>query len=289
MNASECIVIIKEKYPHLFIEDYSWINQGENNDILIVNNQLIFRFPKYQRGIEDLKQEAEVLTEIQKYITLPIPKPQFQCFDDLLVGKVFIGYSLIPGEPLSREIFFKTKEKYVFADQLGGFLSELHNIPLTKLSTNLRRMYSHGYWQKMLTDCQEKLFPYMRLESKNQINERFKSFLSDTSNFKYTPVVIHGDFGPTNILFDKQLQKVSGVIDFSSVNIGDPAIDFASLIGPFGYGVNFLKTISQVYPEVVSMIARAKFYASTFGIQEALFGVLNNDRKAFLRGISSYQ
>lgn len=289
MTTSECIGIIKEKYPHLFVKEYRWINQGENNDILIINNQLIFRFPKYQRGIEDLKKESELLTETQKYITLPIPKPQFQCFDELQVGKVFIGYLLIPGEPLSREIFFETKEKYVFADQLGGFLSELHNIPLTKLGTNLRFMYSDGYWQKMLTDCQEKLFPYMRLESKNQINDRFNSFLSDTSNFKYTPVLIHGDFGPTNILFDKQLQKVSGVIDFSSVSIGDPAIDFASLIGPFGYGVNFLKTISKVYPEVVSMIARARFYASTFGIQEALFGVLHNDRKAFLRGISSYQ
>jgi hypothetical protein len=33
------------------------------------------------------------------------------------------------------------------------------------------------------------------------------------SNFEYEPVLKHGDFGPSNILFYKEKQIVTGVID----------------------------------------------------------------------------
>jgi len=68
------------------------------------------------------------------------------------------------------------------------------------------------------------------------------------SNFMCRPVLRHGDFGPSNILFDQATCAISGVIDFGSAARGDPAVDVASMMGPFGYGEAFLNLFSPWYP-----------------------------------------
>ncbi|WP_256992513.1 hypothetical protein [Paenibacillus sp. XY044] len=55
------IEIIKGVYPDLYIEDYYLNDIGQNNDVLIVNKSLVFRFPKYKNGIIQLRRETEIL------------------------------------------------------------------------------------------------------------------------------------------------------------------------------------------------------------------------------------
>jgi aminoglycoside 2''-phosphotransferase len=43
---------IKKVYPSLSILDCKPNEIGQNNDVLIVNESFVFRFPKYQRGLE---------------------------------------------------------------------------------------------------------------------------------------------------------------------------------------------------------------------------------------------
>ncbi|WP_257147702.1 hypothetical protein [Bacillus sp. AW] len=54
----------------------TYINEiGQNNDVLIVNDDIVFRFPKYEKGIEKLRLETKLLERLQSFITLPIPYP----------------------------------------------------------------------------------------------------------------------------------------------------------------------------------------------------------------------
>lgn len=46
--------------------------------------------------------------------------------------------------------------------------------------------------------------------------------------------------------------------------------------------------IVNIYPQAESLIPRARFYVSTFAIQEALFGVETGDKEAFYSGIAPY-
>jgi len=41
------------------------------------------------------------------------------------------------------------------------------------------------------------------------------------------PVIVHGDFGPQNMLFDLHADRVTGVLDWESAHIGDPIEDLA--------------------------------------------------------------
>ncbi len=43
--------IFKAIYPNISIENFYLNEIGQNNDVLIVNHSLVFRFSKYKNGI----------------------------------------------------------------------------------------------------------------------------------------------------------------------------------------------------------------------------------------------
>jgi aminoglycoside 2''-phosphotransferase len=80
---------------------------------------------------------------------------------------------------------------------------------------------------------------------------------------------------------------VSGIIDFGGSGLGDPAYDFAGILS--SYGKDFFDMCIDLYPEGIEISERVKFYKSTFGLQEALHGIENNDNQAFENGIKDYR
>lgn len=281
------IEIIKEKNPGLIIEKYSFNNEGQNNDIVIINDNIIFKFPKYFEGIEKLKRETQILNVLKKHITLEIPNSQYNNFDSYKVGYVYSGYKMITGVSFRQDIFNRIKRKDIIAKQIATFLNELHSIPLKEMD-NYELTVIDGYseWTNLFERIQQKLFPFMKKVSQALVSNNFNSFFKENFNFNQT--LIHGDFGPSNIIFDSNNEIISGIIDFNEVSIGDPAIDIASLIGPFGYGEQFVKSFELIYPNIETLLERARFYASTFALQEALFGIEVGNKEAFAAGIKHY-
>ncbi len=51
---------------------------GQNNDLLLVNDELLFRFPKYPQGIAAQRRELAVLNAVRPQ--LPLTTPQFVSF-----------------------------------------------------------------------------------------------------------------------------------------------------------------------------------------------------------------
>ncbi|WP_066498118.1 aminoglycoside phosphotransferase family protein [Abyssisolibacter fermentans] len=281
------IEIIKEENPHLIIDKFCFNKEGQNNDVVIINDDFIFKFPKYPQGIEKLKKEVRILNILKSYISLNIPNPIYNNLDSYEVGCVYSGYKMIRGISFKKDIFYNTQRKDFIAKQLALFLKELHSIPLEKICEyELDVIDGYNEWVSLFKKIKKKLFPFMKKESQDSISENFNDFFEKNYNFNKT--LIHGDFGPSNIIFDSNSQTISGIIDFNDVSIGDPAIDIASLIGPFGYGEDFVKSFKPIYPNVEELLYRARFYASTFALQEALFGIEVGDKEAFDAGMKQY-
>jgi len=82
------------------------------NDVVIINGELIFRFPKHEYAFKHLKVEAGLLRLLQNYITLDIPSPLYES-DDCL------AYRMIPGETLRRDMLMRLSEgdQQAIADQ----------------------------------------------------------------------------------------------------------------------------------------------------------------------------
>jgi aminoglycoside 2''-phosphotransferase len=280
---------IRAVYPRLDIHSAELNESGQNNDILLVNGGMIFRFPRYPAALASMHVEAAVLETIQGRVPLPTPKPIFLSLDGRAGGEAFMGYTRLSGVPLLRDEFAAIKNPAVIeriAHQLAGFLQSLHSTPLDHVRAKLPHHDTRAQCMHIYHRIREKLFSHMRPDARQWAEDHYESFLSESANFDYQPVLKHGDFGTTNILFDQQRQTISGVIDFGSTAVGDPAYDFAGLLSSFGE--NFLVQCAHTYPELDRSLARVRFYQGTFALLEALFGVEHNDQSAFDAGIENY-
>lgn len=289
---SKYIERIKQVYPDLSIEDYQRNDVGQNNDVIVINKSLVFRFPKYREGILRLKEETQILEHIINSISIPIPNPIYQSFEKLEVGKVFIGYNFIQGSPLWKESFANIENADLIqglASQLVAFLIELHSISKDKLDgfMQLEDNDPQKEMAELFHKIQSKLFPFIREEAQKEICYSFETFLTSEICLNVKTTLIHGDFGASNILWEPEKCRISGIIDFGGSGLGDPAYDLAGIFS--SYGEDFFNMCIHLYPNGTEISERVKFYRSTFALQEALHGVENNDIHAFENGIKDYR
>ncbi|MFC7782988.1 MULTISPECIES: phosphotransferase family protein [unclassified Rossellomorea] len=280
---------IREVYPEFEIT-HSEVNEiGQNNDVLIVNHSIVFRFPKYMEGIRKLKKETGVLESIKGNLSLPVPYPLYQSMEPAEVGKVFTGYRLIEGDPLWPGVFKEYEEHSLkIASQLVKFLTELHSRPVEDLEVEKNSIDDiRSSIEDLYERFREKLFPHMNVKAKLEVSRHFDSFLSKNELLDFKPVLTHGDFGASNILWNRERNEVSGIIDFGESEVGDPAYDFAGLLS--SYGEPFVRRCLEMYQNGDRIFARMNFYRGTFALQEALHGVENDDPEAFESGMKGYR
>lgn len=288
---AEYIECIRTCYPDLRIANACFHNHtdGQFNEVLFVNDTLIFRFPRAVEVAETFATEVAILERIQPSLSLPIPKPVFQNFTTNRCDRVFIGYWMLPGQLLRRETIENIQDEVILdhiANQLALFLQELHNIRVDELGFTLAVQDGREMWVQMYEDFRTYLFLYMRPAAQAAVTANFDKFLNDPQQFAYTPTLRHGDFGPGNILYDPARKTISGVIDFDSIGLGDPAVDAGAILH---LGEDFFRRMCHTYPNLASMRKRTEFLRSTYALQEALYGLRDNVAEAFEAGIAQYR
>ncbi|MFJ7183166.1 phosphotransferase family protein [Lysinibacillus xylanilyticus] len=155
---------------------------GQNNDVLIVNKSLVFRFPKYKNGIIQLRRETAILKYIKGIVSTPIPNPIYQSFEEVEPGKVFTGYKLIDGVPLWKESLTDVKSVELvrrLAKQLVSFLVELHSISGEKASRDLKLKLRNPSEEmyNLYDKIQNTLFSFIRKDAQEEISQSFETFL----------------------------------------------------------------------------------------------------------------
>jgi aminoglycoside 2''-phosphotransferase len=281
---------ILRKYPDFSIHSAHIASRGYSNDILIINDEFVFRFPRYVEGIKRLQIEAALLTDIQQRVTLSVPCISFDNLSAQKIGEAFIGYRFIAGKPLSPQRMNTMHDEQVLqmlAQQLAGFLKELHHIPIEEAIGYQLPIYDTiDECIEIYTRIRDKCFPFMRQDACEWATHHFESFLNNPHHFVYEPVLKHGNFCARHILYLPHEQMIAGILDFSSAGLGDPAYDFACLLD--SYGESFLKRCLSTYPAIESFWSRILFYQETFALVAALVGLEHHDLRAFENGIKQY-
>ncbi|NOK64418.1 MAG: phosphotransferase [Chloroflexi bacterium AL-W] len=282
--------VIERHCADVVIDDVHLMESGQNNIVLIVHDAFVFRFARYMTSIDTLRKEVEILRYIQPFLTTAIPQPGFVHLDDSNIGESFVGYPFIAGKPLGRADFDTIDMPDVLdtlAHQLAVFLYELHSVSIN--AGPLAGFPIRGtmdQWRQMYQKVQNQLFVYMRPDAREHVQWHFAQFLEQNQLLPFIPVLRHGDFGLGNILYDSTTYRVTGVVDFGSAGLGDPATDLAGVLA--GCGKSFLQQVLHYYPEARAMLGRIHFYCGTFALQEALFGLENDDQAAFTDGMADY-
>ncbi len=216
---------IRECFPDLAISHVEINSEGLVHDVVIINQERVFRFPKSEGGRKSLVKEAKVLDLAREYVELRIPLYDHREDD-------FATYRLIPGVPLDRNDILIQGEQVQdrLAEQLATFLRQLHAVPMHEPERHSipqsDAVRSHGDWIRMFEDVQRELFPLMMAHMKDWVMRLFEPVLNDSTWMCYQPALINGDIGPYHILYNRAPPTINGVIDFGAAGLGDPATDF---------------------------------------------------------------
>jgi aminoglycoside 2''-phosphotransferase len=279
--------LIAQIAPELDVRQVRAAN-GQFNDVIIANEAWVFRFPRSAASAASaatLRAEVVTLRALAGRLPLPIPAPVYTSNE---ASSTYMGYRLLPGEALDRADVAALPDDALerIARQLADFLGVLHQLPLSLLPPGTPIQDTRDEWEELFAGFREQLFPYMRRDARDTVTRDFSAFLDAPLRDAWTPVIRHGDLGSGNVLYDAESGALTGVIDFASAGVGDPAIDLAALMS---WGDRLLAQVLVAWPAAQSLLARAQFYRSTFLLQEAYYGLRDGDQESFESGIAPYR
>ena len=226
---------IIENFPQLSIETWEPLHEGWANRTFLVNQGIVFRFPKHQVAAHDLVREIRLLTELAPTVPLSIPQYLYYGQPTQHYPFVFGGYAFIEGTPLN-QCSPEVQSASWWQPSLGAFLTALHRFPIDRAQDLFETdtYTTPQAWQdgvaKMLEKIQNYIFPRLTHRQQEELSTYFEQVMADPSIFSFTPVLIHQDFYSHNILVDVDMETVTGIIDWGSWAIGDPAEDVGDLV-----------------------------------------------------------
>ncbi len=277
---------IREDMPRLRPRSARTAADGQYNDVVIVDDRLVCRFPKRDAHVEAAAASVSLLGRIHGLLPLAVPRVTEVRLSGRAVGSAYVAYRFIAGEPFRRAAWESVGDADVrrtIVAQLAAFLRALHSVDVDRVADLPLPSADVAAWEAMYASIRERLFEYMRPGARMAVADHFHALLA---GLDFTRRLIHGDFGTSNLLYDAAARRITGVIDFDGAGPGDPATDIAALMS---YGDDFMSLLVDEYPVSEGLLARARLYRGTFALQEALFGIEHGDSDAFDVGIEEYR
>lgn len=151
---------------------------------------------------------------------LPFDVPRPRGFASLPEGGRAMVYPHIIGAPLN------AAKVEAIAPAVATAIGAIHSLPTAVLeSTGLPTYSASEFRQRRLADLDEaaqtgKVPP--------RLLGRWESACEDVRLWNFAPTIVHGDLAPDHIFIHRE--KVSGIIEWASAQVGDPAEDLAPLL-----------------------------------------------------------
>lgn len=239
--------IILSCRPEWTLDSLRYLGEGDSCTVYVADDEWIFRFAKHDAARKSLQRESCLLPKLAAQITLRLPAPQLSCLENDAKSS-FIAYPFLRGAVLSPERYaaLDDESKTLCAEQAARFLNELHStdVRMGERCGVLANDYAAQY-SSLRQSARKNLFAVLDEPERLFIERVLDSYLDSAADFR--PVLLHGDLSPDHFIFDEQARRISAVIDFGDVMIGDAAWDFVWIYE--NYGLDFLSRMLPEYLE----------------------------------------
>lgn len=220
--------LIQKQFPKIYCNSIRKLGSGWDNTAFVIDEKLIFRFPRRQIALDLLESEWYILPKIANLLPLDTPFPKWKGEPTDRFPWPFIGYPMLPGNTACY-VDLSDKQRDQMAKKIANFLLTLHGISSSIISDhqilndNYSRIDKTCLIPKIKTNIEE-LSLLKLLDNRKKLEE----ILDDSKNLRAptTSTLVHGDFYIRHLLVD-EAHTLTGVIDWGDVHIGDPAIDLS--------------------------------------------------------------
>lgn len=269
---------IETNFPSLKVSSVVLAGEGMDSKAFLVNDHLIFRFPKVADVAEHLKVEIELLPHLQKVVSLNIPR--FEYVGTQSNGFPFVGYEKINGDGLTTEVLdgLATPVRKAAFEALSRFLQEIHAFPIdiTK-RCGIKITAFRDDFRSDFETLKRDGFPLLDEDARTYAENLYTDYLTVDENFTFHPVLLHADFSPEHILYDAKQNAIAGVIDFGDASTGDPDYDLMYLYEIWGEAT--LTEFLNYYPhnDHALLFRKLNFFSRANTFQDVLNGLKRKD------------
>lgn len=226
---------ILKNFENVKIDHIIKLGEGWMNRAYLINHKFVFRLPKEKDGAIDTEKEIKALSNLKKHISLNIP--QFIYCGKQDNGYPFVGYKILPGVPMNEQLFhsLSSRTKDEIAYQIAEFMDQISSFCVEQAKDlNIQESNFHQDYFEIFHEVKEKVFTKISQEMQAYISFRFKTYLENKDYFRYSPKLLHADLSLEHLLFDQKRKKLTGVIDFGDIRIGDPDYEYLYLLEECG-------------------------------------------------------
>lgn len=232
VDLAQCGIAVRLIAPELLdVEPLSPIFFSEDLSVVRTVEGSVFQFARNERGVEAMNVQMRLLPFLHGHVEVVIPKPTWM--SERCQGAPFglWGHEELPGIPLCIEMM-KEQSVEKIADSIANFLLSIHRFSVEHahgLGVPTARMWK-GRFEEMGNKGLLVLRNELRFTEFMRLRRWWRRFISDNRNWKFDPVLVHGDLKLSDLLVDSEQKELVAVGGFTDVSLGDPAVDFQGLV-----------------------------------------------------------
>ncbi|WP_217136951.1 viomycin phosphotransferase [Streptomyces sp. AC558_RSS880] len=263
------------------------VRQGQFHTVVIGSDRVVC-LPRTRAAAARLPQRAAALHALANLgLGFRTPEPLLQGGTHGTDEAPFLVLSRIPGEPLETDALNDAQVVDTVAAQYATLLSALARAGTDETVRAVLPQAAEDHWRRFAENVRAELFPLMS-DSGRLRAERELTALNSLPHL--TQGVAHGDLGAENVLWEwtHGLPRLSGVLDWDDVILGDPAEDLAA-IGA-SYGPELLERVLTLGNwSNHGLLTRIATIRGTFALQQALYAIRDGDEEELAEGLADYR
>lgn len=188
-----------------------------------MDGALVLRLLSEPGGIRQARKEAAFQNAVAD-AGYPAPRVVFPGGERTIGGRVFNIMERVPGHSLMDDLFADAGRGAEIADRLAEWHARLHEIPWEPVG---RTLEAGGIPRRrvMLSGQLDFLRSYVAEAGLAHLQPAVDWLIENAPATRDGVAVCHGDFHPANLMVDAD--GVTGVIDWSGAQLGDPEYDVA--------------------------------------------------------------
>ncbi|MCC6790129.1 MAG: phosphotransferase [Thermomicrobiales bacterium] len=255
------------------------LGEGWDSVAILMNDELVVRFPKRAEIGRMLWRERLLLGAIAD--RLPAPVPRYTHVSNPIPGFEYgiAVYPLIVGRPLNADV---VNVKFLAID-LARFLAALHGVELEiAMHAGFNDVTPEEWWSER-SNLFERAWPVIESSLPATVSSGYATSWTEARNAAsrsgFSPCLVHMDLGTEHVLLTPA-GRVAGIIDFGDAGPGDPAIDMAGLPDSLAQAV--LQRYTADPSQRQGLWVRRRFYRLTVPLH-AIAASFDLDRPDLLR------
>ncbi|MGE0432545.1 MAG: phosphotransferase family protein [Planctomycetota bacterium] len=251
INEAEVAGIVAAHCPQLAGRPVRLLGEGYDNRAFEVGSdggdgeRWVFRFPRHKAGYEWVQAERRAMPRIADALPLAVPRFEHSAaageYPAAMYG--FVAYRRVPGVPCDQLPDATAVDRATAGRQLGEFLRALHAPELATIARECGvPQYAANNLRELAGRSREQLAQVATPHATSAELRHWDAQLLAHANgtppasdaAAYTDAadraacLTHADLLPEHMLIDPATGRLTGVIDWSDLQLGDPAGDLVA-------------------------------------------------------------